>query len=207
MEGATELAFSASSRWTRSWPTRCDISMGGRYRLGIGVESHADLNRRSRRAESEGSCDHRVLLFEIKSGSFGPRPEVTLSSCPMMFIAVRTEKCRRTDVLARPCGKPRRATDEDVRRTLQFGPRKVDVHLLVAFGTESSLKDQCASWLRYTARQLDRTTGSSGKFWQPEPFDHLVRGPEQYDSLRQYIADNPRKANLRPGESLYRRYA
>ena len=76
------------------------------------------------------------------------------------------------------------------------------VHLLVAFGSESGLKDQCASWLRYTARQINRTTGQSGKFWQQEPFDHLVRSPVQYDSLRKYIADNPQKANLRPGEYL-----
>lgn len=45
-----------------------------------------------------------------------------------------------------------------------------------------------------------------GKFWQQEPFDHLVRSPDQYDYLREYIADNPSKAGLRPGDYHYRKF-
>jgi type I restriction enzyme R subunit len=48
--------------------------------------------------------------------------------------------------------------------------------------------------------------GENGKFWQQEPFDHLVRSLEQYEYLRQYIADNAQKARLKTGEYLYRRY-
>ena len=80
------------------------------------------------------------------------------------------------------------------------------VHLLVVFGSEDALKGQCDSWLHFTAVQINRALGEKGKFWQQEPFDHLVRSPEQYDYLRQYIADNPRKAGLQPGEYLLRRY-
>ncbi len=39
-----------------------------------------------------------------------------------------------------------------------------------------------------------------GRFWQQDGFDHLVRSVEQFDYLRRYIADNPRKARLRAGE-------
>jgi putative transposase len=80
------------------------------------------------------------------------------------------------------------------------------VHLLAAFDSEGGLKEQCDSWLHYTAYQIHQRLGEQGKFWQQEPFDHLVRSPEQYEYLRAYIADNPRKAGLRPGEYLYRRY-
>ena len=80
------------------------------------------------------------------------------------------------------------------------------VHLLAAFPTAEALKDQCDSWLHYTAVQINRKIGERGKFWQQEPFDHLVRSPEQYEYLRQYIADNPQKAHLKPGEFLYRRF-
>jgi putative transposase len=80
------------------------------------------------------------------------------------------------------------------------------VHLLAVFPTAAALKDQCTSWLHYTATQINRLLVSRGKFWQQEPFDHLVRSPEQYEYLRQYIADNPSKANLLLGEFLYRRY-
>ena len=80
------------------------------------------------------------------------------------------------------------------------------VHLLAAFPSAEAMHAQCDSWLHYTAVQINRLIGQKGKFWQQEPFDHLVRSPEQYTYLREYIADNPRKARLRVGEYLYRRW-
>ena len=79
-------------------------------------------------------------------------------------------------------------------------------HLLAAFAAPEAMKAQCDSWLHYTAFQINKAIGEKGKFWQQEPFDHLVRSLEQYEYLRRYIGDNPRKAGLRPGEYLYRRY-
>lgn len=79
------------------------------------------------------------------------------------------------------------------------------VHLLVAFATAEAIKEQCDSWLHYTAYRINQRLGEKGKFWQQEPFDHIVRSPDQYDSLRQYIADNPRKASLSVGEYHYHR--
>jgi type I restriction enzyme R subunit len=80
------------------------------------------------------------------------------------------------------------------------------VHLLAAFPTADAMKEQCDSWLHYTAWQINKAIGEKGKFWQQEPFDHLVRSPVQYEYLRRYIADNPKKAKLKPGEFLYRKY-
>ena len=80
------------------------------------------------------------------------------------------------------------------------------VHLLAAFGTEDALVTQCDSWLHYMAFRINQTLREKGKFWQQEPFDHLVRSPEQYAYLRKYIANNGKKAKLSPGEYLYRRY-
>jgi len=79
------------------------------------------------------------------------------------------------------------------------------VHLLAVFPSADSLKAQCDSWLHYSAVQINRLIGEKGKFWQQEPFDHLVRSPEQYEYLRQYIAENPHKARLQPGEFYYRK--
>lgn len=80
------------------------------------------------------------------------------------------------------------------------------VHLLAVFPSESAMRDMCASWMRYTATKINRALGLRGSFWQEEPFDHLVRSPEQYEYLRMYIADNPQKARLQAGEYYYRRY-
>jgi type I restriction enzyme R subunit len=80
------------------------------------------------------------------------------------------------------------------------------VHLLAVFPTEEAMFTQCDSWLHFTAVKINKALGTKGKFWQQEPFDHLVRSLEQYEYLRTYIADNPHKAHLLHGEYLYRRY-
>ena len=80
------------------------------------------------------------------------------------------------------------------------------IHLLASFSTAKAMRDQCDSWLHYTAAQINKTLGEKGKYWQQEPFDHLVRSPEQYAYLRKYIEENPLKAELRFGEYLFRRY-
>ena len=80
------------------------------------------------------------------------------------------------------------------------------VHLLAAFPSVEGMKAQCSSWMHFTAVRVNKMIGVKGPLWQKEPFDHLVRSPEQYEYLRRYIADNPHKAGLKLGEYLYRRY-
>jgi putative transposase len=80
------------------------------------------------------------------------------------------------------------------------------VHLMAAFGNQELLVKQCDSWLHFTAFKINRQLGQKGKFWQQEPFDHLLRSPEQYEYLRNYIRDNPKKAGLKHGEYLYREH-
>jgi len=77
---------------------------------------------------------------------------------------------------------------------------------LAAFASPEQMRIQFDSWLHYTAVRINRAIGERGKFWQHEPFDHLVRSVEEYEFLRRYIADNPVKAKLREGDYLYRRY-
>ena len=80
------------------------------------------------------------------------------------------------------------------------------VHLLVTFPDGGTMKKQFASWLRFTATQINSLLQRSGTLWQEEPFDHLVRSGTQYDQLRRYIASNPEKSKLKTGEyHLYRR--
>ncbi len=81
------------------------------------------------------------------------------------------------------------------------------VHLLASFATQDSLAKQCDSWLHFSARQINLALGRKGKFWQQEPFDHLVRNPAQYEYLRTYIRQNGSKAGLRANEYLYRAFS
>ena len=96
--------------------------------------------------------------------------------------------------------------DEQRYRMGDFVVMPNHVHLLCAFGSAEQMTAQFDSWLHYTATLINRQLGRKGKFWQGEPFDHLVRSPEQYEYLRDYIRDNPKKANLGENGFLYRRY-
>jgi len=80
------------------------------------------------------------------------------------------------------------------------------VHLLAAFASEETMTKQCDSWMHYTAWQINLKLTNKGKFWQQEPFDHLVRSTSQYDYLRRYIKENGSKAGLKSLEYIYRRY-
>lgn len=95
--------------------------------------------------------------------------------------------------------------DGDRYRMGDFVVMPNHVHFLAVFPSAEAMKEQCDSWLHYTAFRINRAIGEKGKFWQQEPFDHLVRNLEQYEYLRQYISNNPKKAGLKPGEYYYRR--
>ena len=77
------------------------------------------------------------------------------------------------------------------------------VHLLAAFPNEESMLLQCESWKRFTATKINRLLQRKGRFWQADGFDHLVRTTEQFEYLRAYIADNPRRARLSAGQYVH----
>jgi type I restriction enzyme R subunit len=77
------------------------------------------------------------------------------------------------------------------------------VHLLVAFHDDDSMLKQCEFWKHFTAAQINRALGRSGRFWQQDGFDHLVRSAVQFGHLRQYIAENSIRAKLRRGEYIH----
>lgn len=77
------------------------------------------------------------------------------------------------------------------------------VHLLVVFPDESLMLTQCDSWKHFAATQINRRLNRQGRFWQQDGFDHLVRSVEQFEYLRLYIADNPKRAKLAPGEYVH----
>ena len=77
------------------------------------------------------------------------------------------------------------------------------VHLLVAFPDEAAMLVQCEGWKRFTAVRLNRLLGRSGRFWQVDGFNHLVRDETHFEKFRRYIADNPRQAGLKNGEYFW----
>jgi REP element-mobilizing transposase RayT len=77
------------------------------------------------------------------------------------------------------------------------------VHAIVQFVSEQGKSIIGQSWMRFSARLINPLINESGAFWQPEPFDHIIRSAEQFVYLQHYVKDNPAKAKLHPGEYLY----
>ncbi|HVL39868.1 MAG TPA: transposase [Fimbriimonadaceae bacterium] len=48
----------------------------------------------------------------------------------------------------------------------------------------------------YSAREANRILKRSGRFWQIEVFDRLIRSPEHFERTVQYVEWNPVKAKL-----------
>ncbi len=72
------------------------------------------------------------------------------------------------------------------------------VHLLVGLIGDTEILKQCRSWKKFAVGKINEVLGKTGRFWQEESFDHLVRSPEQFSAIQQYIRKNPR--HLREGE-------
>ncbi len=77
------------------------------------------------------------------------------------------------------------------------------VHVLAAFASEEAMLKQCESWKHFTAREINRALGRSGRFWEQDAFDHLVRSRDEFAQLRRYLAENPRAARLSAGQYIH----
>jgi REP element-mobilizing transposase RayT len=53
------------------------------------------------------------------------------------------------------------------------------------------------SWKSYTANSANRVIGRAGQFWQPEPYDHLIRDEEDFHRQVEYVLSNPVRAGLK----------
>jgi|SRR5579872_3790024 len=93
--------------------------------------------------------------------------------------------------------------DNDRYLLLEFIVMPNHVHIMAAFPDEHAMLAQCESWKHFTATQINKRLKRRDRFWQKDAFDHLVRSERQFEYLRHYIADNPKKAGLKLGEYLH----
>ena len=66
------------------------------------------------------------------------------------------------------------------------------VHAIVSPVPGVALSDILHSWKSYSAKRINQMTGRSGRLWQHESFDHIVRNPKQLERISAYIRDNPK---------------
>src|SRR6185503_16924698 len=73
------------------------------------------------------------------------------------------------------------------------------VHVLVKPVMGHSLSDILHSWKSYTSHELNRVLERTGRLWQDESFDHIVRNEAQLERIQHYIRNNPAAAGLARG--------
>ncbi len=75
------------------------------------------------------------------------------------------------------------------------------VHALVKPINNHELPDILHSWKSFSSSQINRQLNQSGKLWQKEYYDHIVRDTDELFRIRNYIRDNPMKAGIRISHS------
>ena len=76
------------------------------------------------------------------------------------------------------------------------------VHALFVQNPGWPLEKIVQSWKRFTAGQVNRVLGRSGRLWQRDYFDRLVRDEKHFANCVRYIRRNPEKANLSAHEFI-----
>ena len=70
------------------------------------------------------------------------------------------------------------------------------VHLLMVPSPGCGLERILKAIKGSAARRCNQTLGQSGRFWQPDSYDHIVRTLDQLAQYRHYVAENPGKAGI-----------
>lgn len=76
------------------------------------------------------------------------------------------------------------------------------VHVLVKPLGDNKLPEILHTWKSFSANEINKITGNKGQLWMHESYDHIVRNEKALDAIRNYIRQNPVKANLKEGQYM-----
>lgn len=76
------------------------------------------------------------------------------------------------------------------------------VHSLFVQNPDWPLEKLVRSWKRFTAREINRLLMRSGRLWQRDYFDRLIRDERHFSNCVRYIRRNPEKARLMQSQYL-----
>ena len=71
------------------------------------------------------------------------------------------------------------------------------VHTVVQPFAGYELPNIVHSWKSFTSKEANRVMGRTGQFWQPEPYNHLIRDEEDLRRQVEYVLTNPARAGLK----------
>ena len=70
------------------------------------------------------------------------------------------------------------------------------VHVVMTPYSGFTMSEVLHSWKSYSAHQINRLLQRSGRVWEPESFDHLVRDERAFEQFVAYTENNPVVAGL-----------
>lgn len=76
------------------------------------------------------------------------------------------------------------------------------VHVLFAPSEGFVIQRVLQGWKGFSARGINKLEGRTGRLWQDEYWDRLVRNGKHFQRIAQYVQENPTKAKLKEGEYL-----
>jgi putative transposase len=92
------------------------------------------------------------------------------------------------------------------RALLRFDGARYDIlawcimpnHVHVVINTHDSCRvgDIVRSWKTFTAREINKLSGTEGSFWAPDYFDRFMRNEDHLLKTLDYVENNPLKAGL-----------
>jgi REP element-mobilizing transposase RayT len=71
------------------------------------------------------------------------------------------------------------------------------VHVVARLFPGADLATVLKTWKQFVAKAANHVLGKSGRFWQREYYDRLIRDEREYCRAIQYVLDNPVKAGLK----------
>lgn len=81
-------------------------------------------------------------------------------------------------------------------RLLSFVIMPNHVHAILHIDSSSNLREAMKQIKGVSARRINAVAGRTGRLWQPEYFDRLIRDHEHFERTQSYIHWNPVKAGL-----------
>ena len=75
-------------------------------------------------------------------------------------------------------------------------------HALFVQNLEWPLQKILQSWNRFSSSQINKIVTRSGRLWQRDSFDRLVRDQKHFANCARYIRRNPEKAGLKEGDFI-----
>ncbi|MEO0452611.1 MAG: leucine--tRNA ligase [Verrucomicrobiota bacterium] len=91
--------------------------------------------------------------------------------------------------------------DDDRYRIDSFVIMPNHVHILFQLAPGEKVEDIIHSWKSYTSKEILKVIGGSGPVWQSDYWDRIIRSVEHEIKVREYILQNPEKANLLEGKA------